>query len=277
MRKGPAVTAATVAVADTREVLAMPGAGPSVLTPAEALRLAAARTDGARADFVAARFLARLCAADRNGGSPRDVVLEQRCPDCGGRHGRPRVVGGPGTAPEVSLSYADGVVAAAAADRPVGVDVERLHRDRAPGLRTLRRFLTAGEADRIRRSRTPREALLRTWVRKEAVVKATGAGLPGMALLDLSHLPPGPAGPDRPHRAGVRAPRGSRGSYDLYDLYDLADVPSGVIAAVAVAVAAPGSTAAPRSPAASGPRSLRSLDLDLEETIDTPSYQGDTS
>ncbi|MER5892661.1 4'-phosphopantetheinyl transferase superfamily protein [Streptomyces sp. NPDC001876] len=274
MRTGPAVTAVTVVVADTREVLARPGADSSVLTPAEALRLAAARTDGARADFVAARFLARLCAADRRGGSPRDVVLEQRCADCGGPHGRPRVVGGPGTAPEVSLSYADGVVAAAAADRPVGVDVERLHRGGAPGpgLRTLRRFLTSGEADRIRGSATPREALLRTWVRKEALVKATGAGLPAMALLDLSHLPPGRADPDRPHRAPVPGPHGSRRSYDLYDL---ADVPSGVIAAVAVAVAAPGPPAVPCSPAASGLRSLRSLDLD--ETIDTPSYQGDTS
>nr|QVQ62842.1 4'-phosphopantetheinyl transferase superfamily protein [Streptomyces sp.] len=259
--------APTVAVADTRDVLALPGAQAFVLTPSETLRLADARTEAARADFVAAHFLARLCAARRTGGSPLDVVLHQLCPDCGDPHGRPRVSArGGGPAPEISLSYAGGVVAAAAADRPVGVDVERLPRRGVPGrdIRALRRFLTPGEAGRIRGSPAPADALLHTWVRKEALVKATGDGLPGMAGLDLSDLPCGPTAPGRAYR--IRVP----GSPGPHDLTDLTDVPPGVIGAVAVAV--PEVSYRPCSPAASGVRSLRP-----RRTDDTPSDQGDTS
>ncbi|WP_299537835.1 4'-phosphopantetheinyl transferase superfamily protein [uncultured Streptomyces sp.] len=262
--------APTVAVADTRTVLALPGAQAFALTPAETLRLADARTEAARADFVAAHFLARLCTARRTGGSPLDVVLHQRCPDCDGPHGRPRVaVRGGGPAPEISLSYAGGVVAAAAADHPVGIDVERLPRRGVPGrdIRALRRFLTPGEAGRIRGSPAPADALLRTWVRKEALVKATGDGLPAMAGLDLSDVPCGPSAPGRPYR--IRVP----GSPGPHDLTDLTDVPPGVVGAVAVAV--PDVPYRPCSPAASGMRSLRSPGPD--EPIDTPSDQGDTS
>ncbi|MFE5243900.1 MULTISPECIES: 4'-phosphopantetheinyl transferase family protein [unclassified Streptomyces] len=263
----PEAAAPTVAVADTRDVLALPGAQAFVLTPSETLRLADARTEAARADFVAAHFLARLCAARRTGGSPLDVVLHQLCPDCGGPHGRPRVSArGGGPAAEISLSYAGGVVAAAAADRPVGVDVERLPRRGVPGrdIRALRRFLTPGEAGRIRVSPAPADALLHTWVRKEALVKATGDGLPVMAGLDLSDLPCGPTAPGRAYR--IRVP----GSPGPHDLTDLTDVPPGVIGAVAVAV--PEVSYRPCSPAASGVRSLRP-----RRTDDTPSDQGDTS
>ncbi|MCE0444919.1 hypothetical protein LT493_05460 [Streptomyces tricolor] len=98
-------TALTVAVAESDRVLALPGAGVSVLTDAERRRLAAARTERARADFLAAHLLARLCVARHTGGAARDVVLEQRCPLCSGPHGRPRVAG---ARCGVSLSYADG-------------------------------------------------------------------------------------------------------------------------------------------------------------------------
>ena len=47
------------------------------------------------------------------------------CPRCGSpEHGRPYVVLPDADAPQVSLSYAEGLVAVAWADGPVGIDVE---------------------------------------------------------------------------------------------------------------------------------------------------------
>ncbi|MYX99282.1 4'-phosphopantetheinyl transferase superfamily protein [Streptomyces sp. SID486] len=250
-------TAPTVAVAPTERLLALPGADTSVLTGAERRRLAAARTGRARADFLAARLLARMCVAWRTGGPARDVVLVQRCPVCAGPHGRPHVRG---ARCAVSFSYADGVVAASAADHPVGIDIERLSgpaaRTGTPGNRGLQHFLTRAEIDRVRGSPAPRPALLRLWVRKEALVKVTARGLPAMADVDLSHLPPHPAGRDRPHRIGRHL------------LYDLTDAPSDVVGAVAVT--APGPPAGPGSTAASGMQSLT-----LDDLIDTLASQGE--
>ncbi|MBG7697948.1 4'-phosphopantetheinyl transferase superfamily protein [Streptomyces sp. MC1] len=249
----------TVAVAETDRLLALPGTDASVLTDAERRRLAAARTGRARADFLAAHVLARMCVARRTGGSFRDVVLDQRCPLCAGPHGRPRVTG---ARCGVSLSYADGVVAASAADHPVGIDVERLPGPAAhgagPGLRGSGSFLTRGEIARIRGSPAPHRAFLRIWVRKEALVKLSGRGLPAMAGVDLSHLPLAATGRDRPYRLGRRL------------LYDLPDVPSDVIGAVAVS--APDASAGRSSTTASGMQSLTTDDL-----IDTLSFQGEAS
>ncbi|WP_225828323.1 4'-phosphopantetheinyl transferase family protein [Streptomyces naphthomycinicus] len=250
--------AVTVAVAESDRLLTLPGAGAGVLTAAERRRLAAVRTERARADFVAARFLARLCVARRTGGPVRDVVLEQRCRVCAGPHGRPRVRGARGG---VSFSYADGVVAASAAEHPVGIDIERLPgpaaRDGAPGPDPsgYGHVLTRGEIDRIRGSPAPHSAFLRLWVRKEALVKLTAEGLPAMAGVDLSHLPLRPAGQARPYRLGRRL------------LYDLSDVPSDVVGAVAVTV--PGTRAGFGPTAASGMQSLTFDDL-----IDTLSLPG---
>ncbi|MEU6665865.1 4'-phosphopantetheinyl transferase superfamily protein [Streptomyces sp. NPDC046727] len=249
-------TALTVAVAGTDELLALPGLDAAVLTAAERRRLTAVRSERARADFVAARVLARLCVARRTGGAARDVVLEQRCPVCAGPHGRPRVRG---VRCGVSFSYADGVVAAAAADRPVGIDIERLPGAGGapvPDLGRSGHFLTRGEIDRIRGSPAPRSAFLRLWVRKEALVKLTAQGLPAMAGVDLSDLPPHPAGRDRPHRLGHRL------------LYDLPDVPSDVLGAVAVTV-----SDAPAGPGSTAACGLQSLTID--DLMDPLSSQGE--
>jgi hypothetical protein len=53
------------------------------------------------------------------------VTAGRLCPRCGGSdHGRPYVVTQDGAAPQISLSYAEGLVAVAWADGPVGIDVE---------------------------------------------------------------------------------------------------------------------------------------------------------
>jgi hypothetical protein len=53
------------------------------------------------------------------------VSVGRLCPRCGGGdHGRPYAVIPDGPAPQISLSYAEGLVAVAWADGPVGIDVE---------------------------------------------------------------------------------------------------------------------------------------------------------
>ena len=70
------------------------------------------------------------------------------CPRCGSSgHGRPYVVTADGPAPQVSLSYAEGLVAVAWADGPVGIDIE----DDGPPVDGVDR---------------------RTWSRQEALFKA---------------------------------------------------------------------------------------------------------
>jgi hypothetical protein len=73
--------------------------------------------------------------------------LGRLCPRCGSaEHGRPYVVAD-GPTPQVSLSYAEGLVAVAWADGPVGIDIE----DDGPPVEGVDR---------------------RTWSRQEALFKA---------------------------------------------------------------------------------------------------------
>lgn len=106
------------------------------------------------------RALLRRLAAEQLGIAPEDVPLEQRCPDCGGPHGRPVIVG---SELRVSLSRcAGGAVAVGAWGRAIGVDVEP-------------RELPAARSDAIRT--VAGGAGVAHWTRVEAVLKADGRGL----------------------------------------------------------------------------------------------------
>ncbi|MFF8768948.1 4'-phosphopantetheinyl transferase family protein [Kitasatospora sp. NPDC015120] len=178
---------AIATVATSADVLRHPGAGEHLLTAVEKERAARFRHESGRVDFIAAHVLVRLCAAALLGVPADRAVLAQHCPDCGkGDHGKPYLPDHPGI--EVSLSHTRGVVAAAAAHRPVGVDVELTGRggtllDVAP------RVLTAEELRRVREHPDPARAFLRLWVRKEALIKIGRTTLDGLAGVDLSGLP----------------------------------------------------------------------------------------
>jgi 4'-phosphopantetheinyl transferase len=113
------------------------------------------------------------------------VPIERRCVTCNRPHGRPRLTG---TFADLHFSVShsgDRVVAAVAIGVRPGVDVEQGPRQWEPALLDL--VLSADErADVDRLAPADRDAaFLRYWVRKEAVLKATGDGLT-VALNDLT-------------------------------------------------------------------------------------------
>jgi 4'-phosphopantetheinyl transferase len=94
-----------------------------------------------------------------------------------GRHGKPRLRGHSGLEFSFSRS-AEAVLVAIAADRAVGVDVERIDFSR-PVVRLARRWLAPAEAAEIAAlpSRRQVSAFHRCWTAKEAYAKGTGTGL----------------------------------------------------------------------------------------------------
>jgi 4'-phosphopantetheinyl transferase len=140
------------------------------------------------------------------------VPLDRSCPDCGRPHGRPRLVSGAG--PAFSVSHSGDLVGVAFATAPaVGLDVEQVAPPRAEGLADA--VLSPAERADFDRSDPARRGtdLFRYWVRKEAVLKATGEGL----RVPLSDLTASPAGqPPRLVEWAGRPEAPAR--FTLYDL-----------------------------------------------------------
>jgi 4'-phosphopantetheinyl transferase len=124
--------------------------------------------------------------------------------------GKPGVTGGP----HFNLSHSgDLALIARCADAPVGVDLEHARALRNPtGL--ARRMCSPRELTWAGRSPDLNAALLRLWVRKEAVAKAEGGGLE-TALSGIDVLDP------------IATARGSR-----WFVHDLPDPAPGYLAAV---------------------------------------------
>jgi len=148
------------------------------------------RIDDTRRSLVARAALARLAGA-RTRVDPAAVVVahdERGAPvlrDCPALH--------------VSIAHSGEFVACAISDRRVGVDVERTDRPEADDALAAR---VCAPTERLRLEHMPAEprarALIRLWVRKEALAKALGVGL-GLPFeqLDVRH--------DIPLIGGVRA------------------------------------------------------------------------
>lgn len=144
-----------------------------------------------RARFLTGRVVAKAAVGAVLGISPGEVSLDSTCPDCGRKHGKPRVVppsGFAGVAPELSISHSGNLVAVALTPGiPVGIDVEQERDVEVDGLIRM----TLSPAEQSAWSSVPaadRDAAFFTyWSRKEAILKATGRGLSiGMTRVTVS-------------------------------------------------------------------------------------------
>lgn len=130
--------------------------------------------------FSVAWAMTRRVLGERLATDPRRLRFDRTCVLCGHTgHGKPRL---PGATLEFSITHAaDRVLLAVTEGIPVGVDVERLD------------ARVAEIADSVRH---PSEhdvdgpELVRLWVRKEAILKATGHGLV-RPMTDFSARVPG--------------------------------------------------------------------------------------
>lgn len=142
-------------------------------------RLAKIHSAPARDRYATGQALARLELAERLGTAPWRIVLDRRCRHCGQAHGKPYVAGAD---LDFSLSHTgDHVVLAVSstAAAPVGIDVQCCPTAEPVDPSVAEAVLSPGElldwtalpeGDRWR-------MLLRSWTRKEALLKATGHGL----------------------------------------------------------------------------------------------------
>lgn len=169
---------------------------------AERARLRAFRRPGDQDLFRSGHLLGRVLVGRMLEVDPSSVQLLQRCEWCGGPHGCP-IVRVPGRAvPRVSLSRAGGVVLSAAAFADLGVDHEP-YGAAPPGVADV----ALAEVERAQLAQRPATeqsaALLRWWVRKEAVLKLTGHGLlvePSSVVISAPHQPARLLGWDGPGR-----------------------------------------------------------------------------
>jgi 4'-phosphopantetheinyl transferase len=169
--------------------------------------------------FTLGVALTRLVVAAHLRVAPAGVLLDRSCPRCRQPHGRPRLAESTGL--EISVSHSGELVAVAitrvsagdSAPRSVGVDVE--HEVRMAGQEPHDMVLSPAERlafdaldgqDRTR-------AFFRYWVRKEAVLKATGDGL-AVSPTELTV-----SGPDQPPR--LRDWRGRPGFVGQVWMHDL--------------------------------------------------------
>lgn len=153
-----------------------------LLDPVERARYEATTDSDNRGRFLVGCALSRLALGELLGLPPADVPLRRVCPRCGGPHGKVTL------APPQANAYADvdfsvthsGEVIGVAVCRgaAVGLDVEEntagLDVDTAAPSALTETELTALYA---RPATERRAAFLRTWTRKEAVLKALGVGL----------------------------------------------------------------------------------------------------
>jgi 4'-phosphopantetheinyl transferase len=164
-----------VEVARVADVLA--GAPTDWLSESEAERVATLRHAGRRDQYLAGHWLARVLLARAFGGVPVQWRLRER-------KGQPPEVHGRGDALRVSISHAGDWVAVAAADTPVGIDIEVRTRVLDDAVEPLLR--EPGEAPGSLDGATR----LRRWVAKEAWIKRDhGGALP--ARLQALRLGPG--------------------------------------------------------------------------------------
>ncbi|HZX01298.1 4'-phosphopantetheinyl transferase family protein [Kribbella sp.] len=138
-------------------------------------RLAAYVRDVDKARFLLGVTIVRRVLAARFSLPAASIRLDRTCPECGKPHGKVRADG-----VELSVTHSGELVGVAVADRPVGLDVEKVDPD--VDVDAVARIAFAEDEVRELSRRTGIDKVRRFteyWTRKEAVLKATGEGLRG--------------------------------------------------------------------------------------------------
>lgn len=171
------------------------------LDESEHERAAGLQRTGDRVRYLSAHVALRRLLSAYTGVRPRALRLgRDRCPCCGGPHGRPVLLNrNPGRLPgwpHFSLSHSHQVAVVAVADTTVGVDVQRVPPAHAVRL-CLPDLHPAEQAElaAVPGGRRP-VAFARLWTRKEAYLKGLGTGLRRDLAADyLGGRPDSPARP----------------------------------------------------------------------------------
>lgn len=207
-----------------------PGWVPHVLDPDELSRWSTLHATG-RPLFLAAHVGARMLVARRIAWASEPPMAGPELGELGwvtDPSGKPRVTFRDGRPQplHVSVAHGGGLAAAAVCDHgPIGVDVE--HVDARRNLLAIAARFFSGEehAELARCGPDERTALFHQWwTRKEAVLKATGAGLRGGLTVRVD-APPDPDGWRRVELPGHAPPLFVR---------DLRTPDAGVLGAIAI-------------------------------------------
>ncbi|WP_062432692.1 4'-phosphopantetheinyl transferase family protein [Herbidospora daliensis] len=150
-----------------------------LLSGPERDRAAALATPVERRRFTVAHGVLRAVLGRLTGRPPAELVLDAE------DNGRPFLVGRP---VDFNLSHSAewALIGAVGPHLRVGVDVEQV-RDDLDHLAMARHLYQPAEVERLTRAASPREEYFRLWCAKEAYVKATGEGLPGLRNALVTH------------------------------------------------------------------------------------------
>ena len=129
-------------------------------------RIAALNRKEAMAASLLGDYLARELAAELCGCSPHTLLIED------GKYGKPRLLGGEA---EVSIAHSGLYAAAAAAKRPVGIDLEK-RRPISPSI-PMRMFSREEQAWLNQSQEQFLDRFFRLWTMKEAYGKMRGYGI----------------------------------------------------------------------------------------------------
>jgi 4'-phosphopantetheinyl transferase len=175
-RQPEADRAAEVSWFDIRGVTLSP-ADLADLDVRETARAAAFVFPADRHRYQVAHVMLRRVLAGHLGSEPgRLVFARDPCPTCGGPSGKPVLASQDAPVPAFSLAHSGDAVAIAVAGRPVGVDVER---DPSGCVCSLVTAMHPSDAAVVEPLPEPERhaAIIRWWVRAEAVLKCAGAGI----------------------------------------------------------------------------------------------------
>jgi 4'-phosphopantetheinyl transferase len=169
----PAGRAVDVWAADARKAV-LSADGLATLSEAEAARAAAFAFGNDRLRYQAAHVMLRDVLAAYTGAGPANLAFGNGpCPACGKPSGKPVLADG---GPAFSLAHSGDIIVAAVAGQPVGADVEQLP---TRCMCSLTREMHPSDAAAVAGLAEPErhDAIIRWWVRVEALLKCFGTGI----------------------------------------------------------------------------------------------------